>query len=208
MNELREIIGAKKVVDEILVANTDAIKRIDREILELTKTKEVTKDLKHDLKHTTKETTVKALIRQDKKTKCKYFNGGYCKYKAKCRFVHPEHICKEHMEGKRCSKDDCSDRHPKRCKWLSCKGGCKRHGCEYFHGTLADDDERGNREQHFKCASCKSMWTDRSCVLEYSIHNQKVHFCLNCDDWVKHKENVFDAGWTLLDSDGYLRTGI
>ena len=24
--------------------------------------------------------------------KCRYFNRGFCKYKKKCRFHHPEHI--------------------------------------------------------------------------------------------------------------------
>ena len=112
------------------------------------------------------------------------------------------------MENKKCDKDNCSDRYPKRCKWLSCKGGCKRQGCEYFHVTLAINDESRNCEQNFECVSCKSIWTDRNCVVEYSMQNQKVHFCLNCDDWVKQKEQVFDAGWTLLDFNGFLRRGI
>ena len=63
-------------------------------------------------------------------------------------------------------------------------------------------------KKKYMCASCKSIWTDRTCVVEDSIQNQKVHFCLNCDDWVKHKEHVFEADWTLSDSDGYLREGI
>ena len=31
---------------------------------------------------------------------------------------------------------------------------------------------------------------------------------LNCDDWIKDKSGVFRQGWTLLDDQGYLRTGI
>ena len=82
-----------------------------------------------------------------------------------------------------------------------------RHG-EYLHGTLANDDERGNGKQNDLCASCKSIWTDRTCVVEFSVQNQKDYCSIICDDWVKHRENVYEAGWTLCYSDGYLKEGM
>ena len=27
---------------------------------------------------------------------------------------------------------------------------------------------------------------------------------LDCEDWVKHKDRIFDQGWCLFDHDGYL----
>ena len=50
LEELKEILDAQKVIDEVIVANSDAIKRIDREIMELTKHK-MTKVPKDTLKN-------------------------------------------------------------------------------------------------------------------------------------------------------------
>ena len=199
LEELKEILDAQKVIDEVIVANSDAIKRIDREIMELTKHK-MTKVPKDTLENVAGDAIVEKV-----KRKCRYHNRGFCKRKGDCRFVHSEQICKDHMRNKECEIKDCPDRHPKMCKWLKSKVGCKREGCEYLHVTLAN--EEGNSAE-YKCASCKDIWTDGTCVVEYTSQNQLVYFCLNCDEWVQNKENVFDAGWTLLDKDGYLRMGI
>ena len=60
----------------------------------------------------------------------------------------------------------------------------------------------------FKCEGCKYIWEEKSCVVEHVVENMKVFFCLNCDDWIQHKANVFNPGWTLFDEEGYLRHGI
>ena len=61
----------------------------------------------------------------------------------------------------------------------------------------------------FKCEGCKYTWEDKSCVVEHVVeHKKKYFFCLNCDDWIQYKENVFDEGWTLFDNEGCLRHGI
>ena len=41
--------------------------------------------------------------------------------------------------------------------------------------------------------------------LTHIINDQWVHFCLNCDDWVKDKSKVLDENWTLFDNEGNLR---
>ena len=41
IDEVKEILDALKVIDEVIVANSDAIKRIDREIKDLVKKKKV-----------------------------------------------------------------------------------------------------------------------------------------------------------------------
>jgi hypothetical protein len=201
MKELKEILDAQKVIDEVIVANGDAIKRIDKEIMELTKNKITTNVPNDTLENVKSVRTVKPT-----KKKCRYYNRGFCKRKSDCRFVHPKHVCKEHIRNNKCENKECPDRHPQECKWLTSTFGCKREGCEYLHVTPATDEVHSI---HYKCAGCKDIWTDRTYVIEHTLRNQLVvYFCLNCDDWVQHKENVFDAGWTLLDKDGFLRTGI
>ena len=83
--------------------------------------------------------------------------------------------------------------------------GCKRNDCVYLHDDIANKEEKAH---NFKCVSCKDTWTDSSCVVKHSVKNHQVYFCLNCDERVQFKENVFDQGWTLLGNDGFLRTGI
>ena len=46
----------------------------------------------------------------------------------------------------------------------------------------------------FKCVSCKSEWKESNCVVEHKIEGKKLYFCLNCDDWVRHKNRVLDQG--------------
>ena len=52
------------------------------------------------------------------------------------------------------------------------------------------------------------MWEDKKCVVEHYIKNTKTFFCHNCEDWIKKKVNVLDAGWSLFDQFGYLRTDV
>jgi hypothetical protein len=51
--EINEILEAQKVIDEILVANCDAIKRIDREIQTILKSKNMTNVQKETFKKVT-----------------------------------------------------------------------------------------------------------------------------------------------------------
>ena len=70
--EIKEILNAQAIIDEILVANSDAIKRIDKEIQNIIVNKDLTKD---------SENAVPEEEAGKKTKKCKYFNRGYCKYK-------------------------------------------------------------------------------------------------------------------------------
>ena len=137
-----------------------------------------------------------------KGTKCRYFNSGYCKYKNNCKFAHPSDICK----ATKSKKDVCQKRHPKLCKWCSGASGCSRgNSCEYSHDTLVCDDALKSK---FQCVSCKHEWEERKFVVQHKINHMEVYFCLNCDDWVKQKEKVFDDGWSLFDHDGNLEYGV
>ena len=197
--EIQEILDAQKVIDEVIVANADAIKRINKEIKELSE-KESHRNLSNDaLENVVSDSD--QVKRNKVKKRCRYYNRGYCKYKHKCRYSHPKHICKEFLENGACTNTDCMERHPIRCKWVKSEHGCSRSNCEYLHNTLPINDS-------FKCAGCLDIWNDPTCVIQHVIRNQEIYFCLNCNDWIKEKSRVFDQGWTLLNEQGFLRTGI
>ena len=136
---------------------------------------------------------------------CRYYNRGYCKFKSECRFCHIKENCAEHLKSGGCKLKNCPLRHPKVCKWYNTNAGCKRAlECEYLVVTLASDDFMTS----FKCEGCKDTWTDLKFVVAHVINNSLCYFCLNCNDWIHYKANVFDKGWTLLDEAGFLRTNI
>ena len=92
--EIKEIVDAQSVIDDILVANTVALKRIDKEIQDIV----VKQDIADENKS---ETDDDRMNHVEKKTvkKCRYFNAGFCKYSKKgCRFLHPKDICKEYLD--------------------------------------------------------------------------------------------------------------
>ena len=59
--------------------------------------------------------------------------------------------------------------------------------------------------RRYKCEGCKTLWDSKNHVVEHDIQNKITFFCLNCEDWIRKKENVFVEGWSLFDNDGYLR---
>ena len=91
MDEVKEILEAQRVIDEIIVANADAIKRMDREMKEIKEKKQEQKAPIDTFENEIGDGEVKTV-----KKKCRYFNRGFCKYKTKCRFVHPKQICQQH----------------------------------------------------------------------------------------------------------------
>ena len=82
-----------------------------------------------------------------------------CNYKVKgCRFLHPQEICKEYMESLKCEKAECRDRHPKMCKYLKYRGGCKRGiECDFLHVTPVSDDgiNTNHLKDEYNCSGCK-----------------------------------------------------
>ena len=102
----------------------------------------------------------------------------------------------------------CPKRHPEVCKfWREKSGSCKRkERCDFLHVTLVNQMETSS--QIFKCVGCKNAWEDKSFVVEHIIRGHETFFCLNCEDWVKFKTNVYDANWTLFDEWGYLRQDV
>ena len=87
--EIKEILDAQKLVDEVIGANRDAIKRIDEEIKQLVDKKVETKT-NHNSDNSEEE--AKDMVDKKKMKKCRYYDRGFCKYNIKCRFSHPEGI--------------------------------------------------------------------------------------------------------------------
>merc|ERR1712129_249754 len=184
-NDVDELVKQQKRVDEAITANTVAILKIDEEI----------NVLSNSVKQ---KSSMEAKVGTSRK--CRHYNRGHCKHKGGCDFSHPKEICQDHLNGKKCDNKDCVDRHPKVCKyWLKSNAGCKRGiSCDFLHVTLACHDGNVNSidkvETHdYKCVGCESSWTDKRCVINHTINNQQVYFCLNCDDWVRDKSKVLDT---------------
>ena len=118
----------KRVIDEVIVANSDAIRRIEKEIKMITTAKSVVEIVK--------DTSEGGEVVRNRKTqKCRYYNRGYCKYTEKCRFIHPKNsICGEYLKNQKCDKEECCERHPKTCKWDGTRVGVKENQGYKFVG--------------------------------------------------------------------------
>ena len=219
---IKDIIAKQQVIDKSIMDNSNAIKIIDKEIKCIVKDKTAKDKCKKDIEdainrlddeilHLKKDDKasnaeiVNNVVENKMKKKCKYYNAGHCKYKLKCRFAHPNVVCKDN----KCDGKNCPNRHPKACKWQKEVGGCRRKQfCDYSHDTLVSDDDRRKTNESemekFECVGCKHEWEERQFVVMHNIHNMDLYFCLNCDDWIKYKGNVLDIGWSLFDTDGNL----
>ena len=92
-------------------------------------------------------------------------------------------------------------------------GGCKRSvDCQYLHGKHASYASKDVKDvavtSEYQCVGCKSIWNDTIYLVGHLIRNMNIFFCLNCNDWIQKKEEVFDQGWSLLDKEGFLRNDI
>ena len=198
--EIQEIIKAQKNLDKVIAANNDAIKRIDSEILKIKSDEAKADSDKH------KDAKLK-----DTEKRCRYYNGGHCKYKLKCKFVHAKEICKKVLDGKKCYEKACIGRHPKICKWWQGQSGCKREDCDYLHidVTLACDDvNTNNAHKVYPCSGCQNYYEDQTCVVKHVVKNTQIFLCLNCDDWIQEKDKILNPGWTMFDLNGYLRRDV
>ena len=64
---------------------------------------------------------------QKRKSKCRYYNYGYCRYEDQCIYVHYRTTCQK----RQCKNLKCENRHPKECRY---KERCRRKNtCMYTH---------------------------------------------------------------------------
>ena len=45
-------------------------------------------------------------------------------------------------------------------------------------------------------------------MVNHNVKNMNVFFCLNCRDWIKNKEAVFDEDLTLFDEAGFIKQNV
>ena len=122
--EIKEIMDAQIIVDKVIGANKDAIKRIDEEIKQIVDNMLDTKT--YHASDKAKEDGGKYGVEDKTRKKCRYYDRGFCKYNKKCRFSHPEGICQDYLNTLKCGGKECCQIHPKLCRWDQGKGGCNR----------------------------------------------------------------------------------
>ena len=68
------------------------------------------------------------------KTKCRFYNRGYCKEGEACDFLHQSGVCQEYLCNGSCSRrNQCSQRHPQSCRYWE-QGHCWRgETCAFLH---------------------------------------------------------------------------
>ena len=197
-DDIKELVNSQKVLKQIIEANSGAIKRLDAEIV----------SFKND-KAKADSTEIDENKVEKKGKKCKYFNGGHCKYKSECKFSHPKETCKLYLEGRKCDQKECNQRHPKVCKWSQRSSGCKRNDCDYLHVTRAGDDGKQTQaHKSYLCQGCKNCYEDKTCVVQNIVSHIPFYLCLNCDEWIKHKDKIMTPGWSLFNQNGDLRRDV
>ena len=191
--EIKEIINAQAIIDEILVANSDAIKRIDKEI------ESMERNTAGAVK--TGDTLGSAIRGRIRKSGSASISTRVI---VNTRYNHPDKVCESVKGDYKCENRECEMRHPKMCKWLNSRNGCRRNtDCDYLHVTLAEADVKLREDTVYQCKGCESSWVNSLHVKEH-----KIFFCLNCDEWIRDKSLVLQEGWTLYDKDGNLRQDV
>jgi hypothetical protein len=203
-DEIQKILETQKAIEESLASNQEAIKRIEEEMKEFAE-----KNVDITATHKVPDNTGNDAGEIAKTRLCRYYNRGYCKYKFKCKYIHPKEICIKHIQNGNCRNKECEDRHPKTCKWTETELGCRRPNCEYLHVTLAHDDGQENEaHKSFPCYGCKNIFNDATCVVKHKVENTVFSLCLNCDDWIVFKDKILYPGWSLFDQNGDLRRDV
>ena len=78
---------------------------------------------------------------RNKKQKCEFNNGGFCKYRDKCLKHHYSEICRDQN-----CEPNCEKRHPKPCKHGGMCKLNKRKICAFSHDSLGQDGLKKNDE--------------------------------------------------------------
>ena len=188
------------------MVNIESIIRIDKEMEEMKNSGFGSQSSRGNHTEEVKGASEKGIVTK----KCRYYDKGYCKYASKCRYSHPKEMCRTYKESKRCKDRGCGGRHPRACKWFQRDVGCRRLNCDYLHvkTNVAKNENLQKECKQFKCAGCNDTWEDTNCVVKHQLKHGEVYFCLNCDDWIVNKSEVFNIGWTLFDQYGNLRQNV
>ena len=123
--------------------------------------------------------------------KCVFYDGGFCNLRKNCKFVHPEKTCEAYQQRDICSQVNCTDRHPKDCRYWKL-GNCFRgNSCAYNHATktnynLLENDKRFEQERRMKCDLCHIITKTT-----YFCDLCKSDICNECTNKEAHDEDFF-----------------
>ena len=134
--EINDLIKLQPITDVLVVENSDAIKILKKEMLNLKKISLNKKDNLENKKNIDKNPINKL---------CRYFNRGFCKRGVGCNFLHPQSICQAFIDGQYCKWDSCTNRHPKTCyQYINNKSCVYNKKCVFYHPTNINNIEIGN----------------------------------------------------------------
>ena len=139
-------------------------------------------------------------LKESKPKKCRYFNRGFCKYRENCRYYHSAVICKEYVKEGFCRKNNCSERHPKSCKfWTKTSGGCPRgEKCQFLHiesEKYVENDDieelRGVRVNDDPVHDCENCQIGSHTGSALRTHRATSHSAerQDCHVWNNQREN-------------------
>ena len=90
------------------------------------------------------------------KTRCNFFNRGFCRSGSDCLFNHPKEDCKTDVERKICTERKCKKRHRLQCKYFNSERGCARgDGCIFLHKNIRESGNIVKKDSKLKCDTCK-----------------------------------------------------
>ena len=186
--EVKEIIKLQPIMDEIIVANSDAIKNIKSEVKNIKQNKKDNEKTYTKLEKITSNDQVKGI-------KCKYNNRGYCRNKQQCKYLHSNIVCEKHIKGEVCENNHCSLRHPRKCLFFRMKSGC-RFGvsCQYVH---ENNDKDKSEQIKFQCVACKYILNDKSDIVEHTENEKTYYSCSHCDKYAKYFINIVEGKITI-----------
>ena len=142
-----------RITDLGLSPQNEARKTLENELNKL--------EIKLTRKFDNMEENMDEVIPQTSK-KCRYHDGGYCRRKEMCKFMHSNMVCKDFISKETClNKKQCLMRHPKNCKyWKGDPRGCLRGDtCKYLHRnnkayTNVTDSKGGNEFEKVSEKDC------------------------------------------------------
>ena len=129
------------------------------------------------------------------KTKCRYYNRGYCKEGESCDFLHPSEVCQEYVYNGSCpQRNRCQQRHPQSCKFWE-QGDCWRgETCAYLHKEKDVDSENDHEEisdeEKDDATNEIQEATLKGSEENYAQESEDFSHSLSTDEIIKMYENV------------------
>ena len=125
---------------------------------------------------------------KDQTILCKH-NSGFCKYRDKCHFRHVQNVC----QSETCCREECSARHPNKCKYFArkrCKFGNR---CQFSHDTIGKEEER-HKVVHEEIESLKKQveeLKEENIELKIDIEERKKELEIAKSNQLKTEKELF-----------------